>query len=100
MSTGCKRFAYALTRLLRPLTTGTLSDMLAMMADDDIATVKRVLGDVIDATETNLLRKGDGGSTGTLAPWGSLQNASVSTQNSAHKTYGRRHDDDDDVRGK
>ena len=64
-----------------------------MMANDDVATVRRVLGNVIDATVTNLLCKDDRGSAGTLAGWGGLQNASVSTRNSVHKTYGGRHDD-------
>ena len=100
MSACCRGFAYSLARLLRPLTTSTLRDMLAIVAHDDVATVWGILGSMKHTAEADLLRDSDGGSTSALAGWGSLQNASVSTRNSAHKTYGRQHDDEDDMREK
>ena len=88
-----KGFAYALTRLLCPLAAGTLRDMLAIVAHDNVTAIKGVLSGMADTTKTDLLRDGDRGGTGTLAGGGGLQNASVSTRNSVHKTHGGRHDD-------
>ena len=96
MSTDCKGFAYALTRLLCPLTPSTLSDILAIVAHNHPEAGGCVLVGMVDATDTDLLCEGDGGSMGTLTGRGGLQNASVLIQNSAHKTQGGRHDDGGD----
>ena len=70
--------------------------MLAIVAHGNIVAVKVVLVCMIDTAEADRLGEGNGDSTSELAGWGSLQNASVSTQNLAHKTHERRHDDGGD----
>ena len=91
MSACCKGFAYSLARLLRPLTTGTLSDMLAIVAHDDVATVWGILGGMKHTVKADLLQDSDGGSTSALVQRSGMQNASVLTQNSARKTHRGRH---------
>ena len=95
MSACWRGFAYTEAQLLCALTPATLGDMLAIVAHDDVAAVDGVLGNIEDTAEADLLGHGNGDSTSALAGWGGLQNASVSTQNTAHKTHGGRHDDND-----
>ena len=85
---------HTLAELLRPFAKSTLVNVLAIVAHDDIAAIGLVLVYMVDTTDIDLLRKGNGGRASALAGRGSLQNASVLTQNSAHKTNKRRHDDD------
>ena len=85
---------YTLTGLLCSLTTSTFVDVLAIVAHGDIAAARFVLVYMVDTAKADLLRESERGGTGTLAGWGGLQNASVSTRNSVHKTHGGRHDDD------
>ena len=69
-------------------------DVLAIVAHGDIEAARFVLVYMVDTAKADLLRESERGGTGTLAGWGGLQNASVSTRNSVHKTHGGRHDDD------
>ena len=94
--TATKGSTYALRGLLGTFTAPALVNILAIIAHDNTAAGGGIDVGIIDTVDTDVLGEGDGGSTGTLARGGGLQNASVSTQNSAHKTHGRRHDDDDD----
>ena len=85
---------YTLTGLLRSFTTSTFVDVLAIVAHGDIAAARFVLVYMVDTTKADLLIESERGGTGTLAGSGGLQNASVSTQNSVHKTHRGRHDGD------
>ena len=87
-----RKSTYTLAGLLRSFAKSTLVDVLAIVAHDDIAAVKGILVYMVDTADTDLLGEGNKDSTSALAGWGGLQNASVSTQNSAHKTYRRQHD--------
>ena len=76
------------------LTSATLGNMLAIVAHNNVIAVGGVLVYMVHKAEADLLGHGDGRGTGALARRGSLQNASVSTRDSVHKTHKRRDDDD------
>ena len=85
---------YALAGLLGTFTAPALVNMLAIMAHDDVAASGGINVGMIDTADTDVLGEDGGGSTSALAGRGSLQNSSVSTQNSVHKTHRGRHGDD------
>ena len=67
------------------LTAPGLVNMLAEVANDDVAAIWGVDVHMVDAADTDLLREGDGGDMGSLSRGSSLQNASIPHRNSARK---------------
>ena len=86
---------YTLIGLLCSFTMSTFVDMLAIVAHGNIVAVSVLLVYMVDTAKADLLGESKRGDTGTHAGGGGLQNASVSTRNSVHKTHEGRHDDGD-----